>query len=267
MVKSESQESEYLDEIESSLDSVEKIESSYKLERKMSLNLFEGKKFQNLSKLIIYSKIKELESEKENQSMINASKKILDPLLNQNNFYTIKKEKENSAKIMKEKIEDIFKDIKKILPDHLVNIVFYIVGKLVDNIDQHSDFSSATVLFNYNKESNFVEIGVLDNGRSIPGAFELKNVVFKEDFHSIKLAISGTSTKEEKGRGTGLPSSKKLTVNGLNGNFLVVSRNGFVLAKDNIEITEKINKSLNGTLVYIKFKDAQKALNIYEYLN
>lgn len=176
-----------------------------------------------------------------------------------NNFNKTKGDSEN---IIEKEIEKIFEEIKAKFPEYLYNVIFYLLGELADNVDQHSNFSHASIIAHYDTSKKEIYISVFDNGITIPHAFETKSISFKNDSDAIKQALQGKSTKKEKGRGTGLRSSKKLVEKGLNGDFFVISRKGFI----HKNIIKTLNKKLNGTLIYIKFKAPQKALNIYEYI-
>ena len=176
--------------------------------------------------------------------------------------YYFTKTKENSSNIIQREMEKIFQEAKNEFPKNLHNVLFYILGELADNIDQHSNFSYVSIIADYDKNKKEINIGVFDDGITIPGAFEAKSIFIKDDSDAIKQALEGKSTKKEEGRGTGLRSSKKLVEEGLNGDFFVISRKGFV-HKNRIKT---MSEKLEGTLIYIRFKDPQQDLNIYQYI-
>jgi len=111
------------------------------------------------------------------------------------------------------------------------------------------------------------EIGVLDNGSSIPGNFYSKGVMFNLDSDAINLALNGTSTKTGEGRGRGLPTSKSLVVEGLKGDFLVMSRKGFVFINKKRRDIKLLKNGLDGTMIFLKFKQPQTNLNIYDFVS
>lgn len=177
-------------------------------------------------------------------------------------IYQFSKTEKNSVDIIEKEIEKIFEEVKIKFPENLHNAVFYLLGESVDNIDQHSNFSHVSIIAHYNKNKKEINIGIFDDGITIPGAFEARSISIKDDSDAIKQALEGKSTKKEEGRGTGLRSSKKLVEEGLNGHFFTISRKGLV-HKNTIKI---LDKKLNGTLIYIRFKDPQQSLNIYKYI-
>lgn len=177
-------------------------------------------------------------------------------------IYNFDKTKKDSENIIEKEIEKIFEEIKIKSPENLCNTIFYLLGELADNIDQHSHFSHASIIANYDKNKKEIYICVFDNGLTIPGSFEARSVSFKDDSDAVKQALEGKSTKKEGGRGTGLRSSKNLVENGLNGDFFIISRKGFI----HKNIAKIRDLKLNGTFIYIKFKDPGKSLNIYKYI-
>src|SRR3989344_8092158 len=164
---------------------------------------------------------------------------------------------------VKEGVEKAFKIIKQEFPLRLHNVLFYLIGELTDNISQHSHCLSGVLVLSFDKKSGVGEIVVVDDGVSIPGAFEKRKIGFKDDLDSVDMAISGKSTKKEKGRGFGLSSSRRLVEEGLKGDFMVVSGKGVYRIKGKSSL---LSKPFCGTLVYVRFEDSAKGLNIYEYL-
>ena len=102
----------------------------------------------------------------------------------------------------------------------------------------------------YYPKKGVFDIGILDNGITIPGAFKAASVDFKDDCDAIKKAMEGTSTKTENlGRGWGLRTSKKLAIKGLNGEMHVYSGAGAALInpKRQEEYVTLQKNPLNGT--------------------
>ena len=79
--------------------------------------------------------------------------------------------------------------------------------------------------------------------------------------------MEGVSTKNEEGRGFGLRTSKKVAIEGLNGEMHIYSRAGGILINPKRrEKYVKLQKNpLIGTLVYMRLYIPKKRLNIYEY--
>lgn len=148
------------------------------------------------------------------------------------------------------------------------NSVPYILSELADNIDQHSEFTFASLMAQYYPQKDYLDLAVLDNGVSIPFLFEKKNKKFVKDSDAIMKAISGEiSTKEEEGlRGFGLRSCKKLSLEGFNGELHVVSRKGAILfkQKNKPEIYDFDKEILEGTLLYFRLPIPKKEVPFFK---
>ena len=145
----------------------------------------------------------------------------------------------------------------------------YLLSELVDNIYEHSEFSSALVMAQRYDKMKFVEMCFFDNGLTIPGALAKAGKKLSA-LQAVQAAVSGTSTKGLE-RGFGLGSSIKLATapRGLNGRFLLVS--GTAALSVEPDKAEKFDLSgplgLGGTLVSIRIPFSSKDVNIYDYVS
>ncbi|NQE46591.1 hypothetical protein C5S31_11275 [ANME-1 cluster archaeon GoMg2] len=148
------------------------------------------------------------------------------------------------------------------------NAFAYLIGELVDNVYQHSSFSNAYIMAQKYQTKRFIEISIMDNGISIPGAFKEAGFEF-DDTKALSEAINGRSTKRDKERGFGLISSINLLTKGLGGECLIVSRKGGFTAKGEDKKTfynMGESHALNGTLICIRVPYITKTVNIYDYI-
>lgn len=110
-----------------------------------------------------------------------------------------------------------------------INSFGFVLQELADNIYEHSNFNNGYVMAQRYPNKNFVELCIYDDGMSIPGSIEKKYKKYlNQDSSAISAAIvKGVSTKkEEDKRGNGLHDSINLFAHGLNGEILIISRNG-----------------------------------------
>lgn len=164
---------------------------------------------------------------------------------------------------------EVFEVIDSTFPNELKgSVVKFILSEFCDNVEQHSAFTYASIMAQYYKTKNFVDIGIIDNGISIPRVFEKNKIEFKEDAEAIDKALHGLSTKSEGGRGKGLISTNLIVEKGLKGQFYIVSREGMVVTGHghNRKLYKFQNCSLKGTLGYIRFEVPKKEVNLYLYL-
>jgi len=145
------------------------------------------------------------------------------------------------------------------------NALQYFIGELVDNIYQHSKFSTAYVMAQKYPKSGFLEFCVIDNGISIPHSYEMVGIPIDNDKIALDYAIEGLSTKGSDERGTGLRTSIKLLTSHMCGACLIVSRQGSLLANQERTRTSNINEKdiYQGTLIGIRVPFQRSEVNIY----
>jgi hypothetical protein len=151
------------------------------------------------------------------------------------------------------------------------NCFIFLIGELIGNIYEHSEFSNASMMAQIYKGKSLVEITILDDGISIPGCFEKYGIAIPSDYDAILSAINGEiSTKtEDEPRGFGLRSSVKLYMDGIDAQLLLVSRNGALYKNRYNEIVYNIEgaSQLIGTLISIRTPYPVPQVNIYDYID
>lgn len=148
-----------------------------------------------------------------------------------------------------------------------LNAFNYFIGELVDNICQHSIFSDAYIMAQKYETKRFTEVSIIDDGISIPGAFENAGFEF-DDTKALFEAINGHSTKSDVERGFGLRTSLKLLTKGLHGECLIVSRRGGLIVTDEKKTLYNMDKNheFSGTLICVRVPYIYKDVNIYDYI-
>lgn len=146
------------------------------------------------------------------------------------------------------------------------NTFKYLVGEMVDNIYQHSEFNNAMVMAQKYPRKKYADICFIDDGISINGSFKKKGLLLEEDYIAIEEAINGLSTKD-KDRGTGLNTNFRIFTEGLNGEILIISGGGGVLygKHSHIPYILKQENILDGTLINIRMP-CPSQVNMYEYI-
>lgn len=110
----------------------------------------------------------------------------------------------------------------------------YLISELVCNIQQHSESRYGYIYTQYLKVDNSLNLCIADNGITIFGSY-VKNgryveLIGNSEANAIKLANEGYSTKnlpDAENRGYGISSSKRMIVDGLGGDFFMMSGGAF----------------------------------------
>lgn len=172
--------------------------------------------------------------------------------------------------IEKETLDLFYKISSKIPISFGHNAIPHILSELSDNIDQHSEFTFASLMAQYFPRKEYLDLAVLDNGVSIPFIFEKNNKEFKKDSDAIMKAVSGEiSTKKDQGlRGFGLKSCKNLSIEGFNGELHIISRKGAIIFKpdEKPKIYDFKNEVLEGTLIYFRLPAPKEEVPFYEII-
>ncbi|MBR9704859.1 sensor histidine kinase [Candidatus Pacearchaeota archaeon] len=267
-----------IEQIKECLEIIEEMNKTYKKGEEIFLDLSEIPWIIPCSALLLSSKIRELlnknikinYSEPINEKVKKYLRDIGFPLgtkVEGDTFSPIK-HFGNEVDIDTE-VNNLLENMKNKVPNTFGDSIYYILGELADNISQHSKFSNATIMAQYYPQKGYIDIGVFDNGLTIPKVFEKNNIKFSKDSEAILLALSGTTTKkEDPSRGHGLSSSKELVQKALDGEMHIISRKGcLIISPDSKDISHNFTKNkLLGTLLYIRLKTPRKHLNIIQYL-
>ncbi len=172
---------------------------------------------------------------------------------------------ETDFKILFAKISDLIRSHK---PSGGEQAFKYVLGELIDNIYQHSNFENAYVMCQAYQTKGYVELSFIDNGISIPGNFEKHKIGFEGDWDAISLAVSGQSTKDDYERGTGLRSSLQIYCEGAEAEAMIVSRNGLYYKKSQETQLYRLEdqQKFPGTLISIRIPMKVDNIEIYQYL-
>lgn len=147
------------------------------------------------------------------------------------------------------------------------NAFRYPIGELIDNVYEHSKFSISYLMAQQYEKMRFTEVGIIDNGISIPGSYENKGHKFNDTEALKEAVLKGLSTKSDE-RGHGLNDSLKVLREGLNGNCLIVSRGaGLIANKSNLTFYELEKGNIfKGTLISARIPYNLGEVNIYDFI-
>ncbi len=170
----------------------------------------------------------------------------------------------------------------------------YIIREIIRNINQHSNASKVYSYSQIYPNTDFIDVGILDNGDTIPGKYEESRDEFynenginpyevENDCEAIFRSLNGISTKDDFKRASsirfarsvkdilesgkislGINSSVRLITEGLDGSFLIVSRGGICHLTKRRKHFRTNEDSFNGTFVCIRFKRTFLTAEKYE---
>lgn len=165
-------------------------------------------------------------------------------------------------------LSELTDEIITLLPENIdVQSIEFILYEILINIYKHSKFKNTFLqIITYNNGQN-IDICIFDDGIGIPGSFKEAQLNYEIDSEAIYESINGKTTDKEKYNlhGRGLNSTARITTQGLNGEMLIASGEGFcTINKNGVKTLTNKNKT-NGTFIILRFSN-NKIENIYTYL-
>lgn len=144
----------------------------------------------------------------------------------------------------------------------------YMLGELVDNMNEHSDGSHGYLFSQYLKREGCIDIVIADNGRTVYGSYvktgRHMTDIGTNEAEALKMANLGMSTKnrpDAENRGYGISTSKRMLVKGMGGAFFMLSGGAFHRSDRGgdtyINLPQDI--SWRGTVVLLRIPDTLPA--------
>lgn len=173
-------------------------------------------------------------------------------------------------------LQSVFQNIIKNQTNYDIKIhtpLSYMLGEIVCNISQHSKGSYGYIYSQYLNKEKCINICIADDGITIHGSYKQSGKYLDEigDNEAIALehANNGYSTKAIPERGFGLPTTRKLLVEGMGGAFFELSGGAFYRYEGTNENYVILPKSIfwNGTIILMKIPVCvPDNFNIYKYI-
>jgi hypothetical protein len=153
----------------------------------------------------------------------------------------------------------------------------YFFGELICNISQHSNSRYGYIYSQYLHRERCVDICIADAGITIYSSYIKANKYLDEigdsEPKALKLANEGYSTKNlpnAENRGYGISSTKKMLVEGLKGEFFMLSGSAFHrhICTENTYIQLPETFRWNGTIILMRVPiDVPQDFDYYKYIN
>lgn len=142
------------------------------------------------------------------------------------------------------------------------NAVSYLISEICDNIIEHSGDERGWLMVQYYPNTLYLDICIIDTGKTILGSYlDNGRDDIKDDTTAIEKALQGISTKSIE-RGTGLRTSRAISMDGLEGDFVLYSGHALYYRK---RITY-LPIRWSGTFVAIRIKSRVPNFSIYNFI-
>lgn len=153
----------------------------------------------------------------------------------------------------------------------------YLLDELICNIQQHAQTDKGYAYLMYNKAAKTIEIILADFGITIYGSYVAAqkhlDKLGDSDADALNLAQNGYSVKnlpDTENRGYGISSNMKMVVDGLKGEFAVLSGSALLLqVADNRKILALPPEiDFKGTMVMVRIPaEVPAGFNLYDYMS
>ena len=177
-------------------------------------------------------------------------------------------------------IDELKEHLRVYIPDVLRSLnmpLTYLLDELICNIQQHAQTDKGYAYLMYNKAARAIEIVIADFGITIYGSYVAAqkhlDKLGDSDAEALNLAQNGYSVKnlpDTENRGYGISSNMKMVVDGLHGEFAVLSGNALMLqAANNRKILALPSEiDFKGTMIMVRIPaEVPNGFNLYDYMS
>ena len=152
----------------------------------------------------------------------------------------------------------------------------YLISELFDNIYEHSQSRNGYVFSQYLEREGYIDLCIADTGITIYNSYKNAGLYQHEigvnEVEALKLANEGYTTKnrpDAENRGYGIPTSKKMLVEGMKGAFFMLSGGAFHRYENGINVYIDLEGQFywRGTIVLLRIPTSMpKGFNYINYL-
>jgi anti-sigma regulatory factor (Ser/Thr protein kinase) len=140
--------------------------------------------------------------------------------------------------------------------------VSYLISEISDNIIEHSGTDRGWLMVQFYPNTFYLDICIIDTGKTILGSYQDSgSSEIKDDTTAIERALAGISTKSIE-RGTGLRTSRAISTDGLEGDFLLYSGNA-LFYKNSIT---RLPANWPGTFVAMRINSRVTNFSLYNFV-
>ena len=148
----------------------------------------------------------------------------------------------------------------------------YMVEETLDNITEHSESKRGYIMAQTYPRKGYLDICMADNGVTLLGSYQkLVDNEIANDLEAIKAAnraISSKNLPDAENRGYGIQTSKRMLVEGLGGQYLMISGGSLYLKSPGCDNVYKVPDGLrwNGTIVALRIPVNSSRFNYVKYI-
>lgn len=146
------------------------------------------------------------------------------------------------------------------------------ISETIDNITEHSDSDRGFICAQAYPSKGYLDICIADRGVTLLGSYQkLVDNEIESDIEAIKAANRGLSSKnlpDAENRGYGIYTSKKMLINGLGGQYMMMSGGAVYMKSRDVDGFFTLPRDLrwNGTVVALRIPYQAPQFNYINYI-
>lgn len=158
------------------------------------------------------------------------------------------------------------------IPGNVATGLKYMIEETLDNITEHSQSDRGFIFAQAYPQKGYLDLCIADRGVTLLGSYQkLADNEIATDLEAIKAANRGISSKnrpEAENRGYGIYTSKQMLVEGLGGQYLMISGSNLYLKVPGFDSFYSLPDGLrwNGTIIAMRIPYNVEKFNYVNYL-
>ena len=148
----------------------------------------------------------------------------------------------------------------------------YMIDETLDNITEHSESDRGYIFAQAYPTKGFLDVCIADRGINLLGSYmKLPDNEIVSDMEAIKAANRDLSSKnlpDAENRGFGIKTSKQMLIQGLGGQYLMISGSSLYIKTRNLDSFYVMPHGLrwNGTIVALRIPYHSATFNYIDYI-
>lgn len=158
------------------------------------------------------------------------------------------------------------------IKSNVANGFKYMVDEMLDNITEHSESDRGYIFAQAYLTKGFLDVCIADRGVTLLGSYQkLVDNEISTDMEAIKAANRGISSKnlpDAENRGYGIRTSKGMLVDGLGGQYMMLSGSGLYFKRPGYDSFFRMPEGFrwNGTIVAMRIPYQSPQFNYIHYI-
>lgn len=174
--------------------------------------------------------------------------------------------------------EDILTAVEELIirqlniPNNVAYGIKYMLGETIDNITEHSGTDRGYLFCQAYKGKGYLDICIADGGITLLGSYQrLEDRFIEDDLEAIKAAnrqISSKNLPDAENRGYGIYTSKKMLIEGLGGQYMIMSGSAIYMKSKTIDQFFTLPDGLrwDGTIVALRIPYQASQFDYIKYI-